>query len=244
MNRMLDLFRTWAISKSADYLTGKSTASAHRNRYCNLMVVLMKLPNCGGGRTNGLLITNQVALLFKASWYLTIGGVGQHLTLDFIHSTIFVLPSIGYILVSCAHGVKRCAAATNFRVFRAGEAFEETLMAQHISLFQNNSSGKDAVTANPVCRDTYFVAKKGSQKPGHNVLVNKGSWSSYSAAFPTPILSTPGNLLSFWDTGESQIAGVTAQEPAKVQLINANGHAGDYVLSINEDGTIAFTKAT
>jgi hypothetical protein len=33
------------------------------------------------------------------------------------------------------------------------------------------------------------------------------------------------------------------QEPAKVQLINANGHAGDYVLSINEDGTIAFTKS-
>jgi hypothetical protein len=30
------------ISKSADYLTGKSTASARRNRYCNWRVVLMK----------------------------------------------------------------------------------------------------------------------------------------------------------------------------------------------------------
>lgn len=142
--------------------------------------------------------------------------------------------------------MKRCAAATTFRVFRAGETFEETLMAQHISLFQNNSSGKDAVTANPVqSRDTYFVAKKGSQKPGHNVLVNKGSWSSYSAAFPHANFIYTGQFAyCFWDTGESQIAGVTAQEPAKVQLINANGHAGDYVLSINEDGTIAFTKAT
>jgi hypothetical protein len=60
-------FQTLVISKSADYLTGKSTASARRNRYCNWRVVLMKLPNCGGGRTNDLLITNQAALLFNAS---------------------------------------------------------------------------------------------------------------------------------------------------------------------------------
>ena len=87
-------------------------------------------------------------------------------------------------------------------------------MAQHISLFQNNSSGKDAVTANPVqSRDTYFVAKKGSQKPGHNVLINKGSWSSYSAAFPHANFIYTGQFAyCFWDTGESQIAGVTAQE--------------------------------
>jgi hypothetical protein len=121
-------------------------------------------------------------------------------------------------------------------------------MAQHISLFQNNSSGKDAVTANPVQnRDTYFVAKKTSQKPrdGHNVLINKGSWSSYSAAFPHANFIYTGQFAyCFWDTGDSQIAGVTAaQDPTTVQLINADAHAGDYVLSINENGTIAFTKA-
>jgi hypothetical protein len=54
------IFSDWAIYKYADYLTHKLTASACSNRYCNWTVVFMKLTmsNCGGGRTNDLLITN------------------------------------------------------------------------------------------------------------------------------------------------------------------------------------------
>lgn len=119
-------------------------------------------------------------------------------------------------------------------------------MAQHISLFQNNSSDKDAVTANPVQqRDTYFIAKKKSQKPGHNVLINKGSWKSYGEAFPHANFIYTGTFAyCFWDTGESQIAGVTAQDPGTVELISPEAHAGDYVLTVNENGKLAFTRAT
>jgi hypothetical protein len=35
-------FQTWAIYKGADYRTGKSTASARGNRYCNWRVVLIE----------------------------------------------------------------------------------------------------------------------------------------------------------------------------------------------------------
>jgi hypothetical protein len=118
-------------------------------------------------------------------------------------------------------------------------------MAQHISLLQNNSHN-DAVTANPEAqRDTYFVAKTGSKKPENNVLINKGSWLNYSSAFPhANFIYTGTHAYCFWDTGDSQIAGVTAQDPNTVILIEPNGHAGNFVLTVKNDGKIGFTKAT
>jgi hypothetical protein len=117
-------------------------------------------------------------------------------------------------------------------------------MAYHISLFQN-SSRKNMVTANPVAqRDTYFIAHGGSKNPDHNVLINKGSWKTYDEAFPNAnFIYTGPFAYCFWDTGESQIAAVTDQDPAKVQLIYS-GSAGDHVLTVKADGTIAFTRAT
>lgn len=116
-------------------------------------------------------------------------------------------------------------------------------MTYHISLFQN-SSKKNLITANPAAqRDTYFVAPGGSQNPGHNVEINKGSWTSYDAAFPNANFIYTGTFAyCFWDSGESQIFGVTEQNPRSVQVIYAGG-AGDHVLTALSDGTITFTRS-
>ena len=116
-------------------------------------------------------------------------------------------------------------------------------MTYHISLFQN-SSPKNVVTANPAAqRDTYFIQTERSRKPDHNVEINKGKFTSYDAAFPTAnFIYTGVFAYLFWDTGESQIAGVTQQQPNTVQLI-FSGSAGDLVLTVKADGTIGFTKA-
>jgi hypothetical protein len=118
-------------------------------------------------------------------------------------------------------------------------------MAQHISMFQNNSD-KGAVTANAkATQDTYFVPIGKSTKPDYNVLINKGNWKSYDAAFPgANFIYTARFAYCFWDTGSSQIAGVTAQEPNKVLMISPDAHAGIYRLIVNDDGTIAFAKAS
>jgi hypothetical protein len=127
-----------------------------------------------------------------------------------------------------------------------GKPIEETLVAQHISLFQNSSTSNDIVTANPVAvQDTYFIARGKTQKPDYNVLVNKGKWNSYDDAFPHANFVYTGKFAyCFWDTGASQIAGVTAQDPYAVQMISPDVHAGYYRLIVSEDGTIAFAKAT
>jgi hypothetical protein len=116
-------------------------------------------------------------------------------------------------------------------------------MTYHISLFQN-SSRKDVVTANPAAqRDTYFVQTEKSKKPDHNVEINKGKWASYDEAFPTAnFIYTGVFAYLFWDTGDSQIAGVTQQDPNTVQLIYS-GSAGDHVLTVKADGKIGFTRA-
>jgi hypothetical protein len=125
------------------------------------------------------------------------------------------------------------------------ETREETPLAQHIAMFQNNSD-KGLVAANPKStHDTYFVAIGKSKKPDYNVLINKGNWKSFDAAFPEAnFIYTGRSAYCFWDTGSSQIAGVTAQEPNKVLMISPDAHAGDYRLIVNDDGSIAFAKAT
>lgn len=117
-------------------------------------------------------------------------------------------------------------------------------MTYHISLFQN-SSDNDVLTANPVAqRDTYFISTGGMQSPDHNVEINKGEWSSYDAAFPKANFIYTGDYsYCFWDTGDSQIAGITGQNKGTVQLLYS-GKAGNLVLTINLDGTISFSPAS
>jgi hypothetical protein len=117
-------------------------------------------------------------------------------------------------------------------------------MAYHISLVRNMNVSNDAVIANPVSqRDTYFVGKGTYNKPDKKVLISKGNWQSYDEAFPNANFIFTGPLTyCFWDTGQSQIAAVTEQTPTKVQLIYV-GTAGDHMLVINSDATIAFTRA-
>jgi hypothetical protein len=117
-------------------------------------------------------------------------------------------------------------------------------MTYHISLFQN-LSGKNVVTAKSVAqRDTYFIAPKGSQKPGHNVQVSKGAWKSYNEAFPhANFIYTGTHAYLFWDSAKSQIVGVTEQNPNKVELIG-EFTGGNLVLTVQPDGTIAFSRAS
>src|SRR5271169_4564882 len=98
-----------------------------------------------------------------------------------------------------------------------GRKREETLMAQYISLFQNNSSSKDVFTANPkYAWDTYFIEKRASKTPNNSVLINKGSWTSFDEAFLNTNFIYTGRLsYCFWDTGASQIAGVTRDPKTK-----------------------------
>jgi hypothetical protein len=118
-------------------------------------------------------------------------------------------------------------------------------MTYHISRFQN-SSGQNLVTANPAAqRDTYFIPSGGSQKPAYNVEINTNTAEkiTYDKAFPQATFIYTGTYAyCFWDTGQSQIAGVTQQDQDSVLLIYSGG-AGDLVLTVQSNGTIAFSRA-
>ena len=122
-------------------------------------------------------------------------------------------------------------------------------MAYHISRFYNLSDTKTLLAANPVTkRDTYFIIGE-SSKPDNKVLINKGRWKSYDDAFfGANYIYTGRFAYCFWDTGRSEkgvseIAVVTQQDPTKVRVIYS-GSAGDHVLAVMPNGTIAFIPET
>lgn len=116
-------------------------------------------------------------------------------------------------------------------------------MAYHITTFVNKS-GADSVTANPVAtRDTYFLNPSAHVNPGHPPLLNKGTFNSYSEAFPNANwIYTGVNTYAFWDSGDSEIFAATQQDPGTIQVLY-KASAGNLTLTINADGTIAFTAA-
>ena len=118
-------------------------------------------------------------------------------------------------------------------------------MAYHITTFVNNSR-LESVTANPkATRDTYFLKPKPEEavKPSHPPLLNKGTFNSYSQAFPIANwIYTGVEAYAFWDSGDSEIFAVTQKDPNTVQVLY-KASAGNLTLTINGDGSIAFTAA-
>ncbi|MES0869493.1 hypothetical protein [Pseudovibrio sp. SCP19] len=113
-------------------------------------------------------------------------------------------------------------------------------MAYHIPRFINKSDG-NAVTANPVAdRDTYFVREGTEVKPSHNVLINKGSWSSFSAAFGHANYIFTGNeAYCFWDSGDSEL--VIASQSSGT-LVRHDESGGDLNLIVDGNGSISFVR--
>jgi hypothetical protein len=102
------------------------------------------------------------------------------------------------------------------------------MASYHISLFDNSSNTKSAVTAKRSSnRDTYSIEKHKTLTPSNNVEIAKGSWTSYDQAFPNANFIYTGSFsYCFWDDGKRRIAAVTDQEPTKIQVIYG-GSAGD-----------------
>jgi len=115
-------------------------------------------------------------------------------------------------------------------------------MAYHITTFVNKSVS-DSVTANPAAtRDTYFLNPGDGLNPDNPPLLNKGVFKSYMEAFPSANwIYTGVKTYAFWDNGNSQINGVTQQDPGIVQALY-EAPAGDLSLTINADGSITFAK--
>ena len=112
-------------------------------------------------------------------------------------------------------------------------------MTYHISLFDNQSP-RSILTANPVAdRDTYFILPESNRNPEHNVEVNRGNWSSYDEAFPSAnFIYTGRQAYCFWDSGKSQIFLCDQEGNKKVW----DKSAGDLTLTIDENGSIEFTR--
>ncbi|WP_035239068.1 hypothetical protein [Desulfobacter vibrioformis] len=116
-------------------------------------------------------------------------------------------------------------------------------MAYHITTFVNES-GLNSVTANPeATRDTYFLSPGSKVNPQHPPLLNTGTFGSYSQAFPKANwIYTGVETYAFWDSGDSEIFAATQQDPNTVQVLY-KASAGNLTLTINKDGSIAFTAA-
>ncbi|QUS55615.1 hypothetical protein [Pseudovibrio brasiliensis] len=113
-------------------------------------------------------------------------------------------------------------------------------MAYHIPQFKNKSSGH-AVTANPKTdRDTYFVRAGADVNSSHNVLINKGNWSSFSAAFgEANYIYTGTEAYCFWDSGDSELV-IASQSGSS--LVRLKESAGDLDLLIDANGSINFVR--
>ena len=119
-------------------------------------------------------------------------------------------------------------------------------MPYHISLFNNSSGTNNVSVSKPgTPRDAYFIAKGGSKRPipKQEVLIAKGSWNTYDQAFPhANFLCTGSFAYCFWDTGNDQITTASEQDPTKTEVVY-KGTKGTLVLTVNSNGTIAFTRA-
>ena len=122
-------------------------------------------------------------------------------------------------------------------------------MAYHITVFQNNST-KQCATTNPAAnRDNYVLNPGAPVRPGNPPLINKpGNLSTKTYAetlvWANFIYTAAGPMdYTFWDSEQSQIFGITQQNPGGPPQLLYSGSAGNLQLTINADGTISFQRA-
>jgi hypothetical protein len=114
-------------------------------------------------------------------------------------------------------------------------------MAQHISMFHNETNNGAFTAKAKSKQDYYFIGRGQALKPDQEVLIEKGSWTSFDTALPeTNFIFTGSITYCFWDTGSSQIAGVASNNPHQVLMLADKANAGKFNLTINPNGSIRF----
>jgi hypothetical protein len=114
-------------------------------------------------------------------------------------------------------------------------------MAQHISMFHNETNNGAFTAKAKSKQDYYFIGRGQALKPDQEVLIEKGSWTSFDTALPETNFIFTGNIAyCFWDTGSSQIAGVASNNPHQVLMLADKANAGKFNLTINPNGSIRF----
>jgi hypothetical protein len=68
-------------------------------------------------------------------------------------------------------------------------------MAQHISMFHNETNNGAFTAKAKSKQDYYFIGRGQALKPDQEVLIEKGSWTSFDTAFLKRILSSQEALL-------------------------------------------------
>jgi hypothetical protein len=122
-------------------------------------------------------------------------------------------------------------------------------MAYHITAIQNGST-KTAVTTNTAAnRDNALIYPSDTYRPERPILINTGKASLYTDALLfANFMFTQGNKnevfdYCFWDTGASEIAMVSQQNPESTKIVYSGG-ATNIEIIIESTGQIIFKKAT
>ncbi len=122
-------------------------------------------------------------------------------------------------------------------------------MAYHITVFQNNST-KQCATTNPAAnRDNHVLNAGSTVRPTNPPLINKPNNRSTNTYAETLvwanfIYTATGPMdYTFWDSEQSQIFGMTQQNPGGPAQVLYSGSGGNLQLTINADGTISFKPA-
>ena len=146
---------------------------------------------------------------------------------------------VAYWVAATIDTLTATLSKTKFRLLRADKT-GETLMAYHITLFENNSNNNVVTGKSSAQRDCYFIPPQGSCTPEHNPHIEELSCQNYNDAFlRTNWIHTGPDSYCFWDNQNDGIAGVTEKYPGKLLSLFTGG-AGDLKLTIGNDGTITF----